>query len=381
MQNFAPQADQSQGYLQAAVPQQPVQQGQGYLQGVQGQAQLAGGQNVAAPGQQQQQQLSPNQVNQNDPREVWSAVQQELTQVAASQGPAAAEHMYQLVVKPNFEKKYGQNLPSTYTGIPPEALPQMNQPQNQQMMNGKPMNMQEVNNAQQVNGQPSQQQSQSQPQLDPQTIRFMASSDSNNINSILAKKRNQSDALMRSAQQSLLPNGDVGAAADEAVNGIDYNLWSMPNYFENAANVGKDMFEKSTPEEKAWIENYRTTMSRAERLFLSWVQSQSGAQVSDTEMKRRQKAFLSKANSPSEAKAEAEQLYKEINVNLTARQIMAMKGLDSSSDALKNGFSSVQAQVMGSANSYMERLKQANPNLTKIQAVQAWKYKVGRNGL
>ena len=381
MQN--PAQNQQSGYLQnmtGAAPQQNMQNnGQGYLQGVD----ISTGQpnNSSPPGGinwQSNSSQQPQQINQNDPREVWSAINQELQQVSSAQGPAAAEHMYQMIVKPNFEKKYGQSLPQTFSGIPPQALPQNPMQQTQSAQNNY-MQQPMVNNQQQLQAQgqmnpaqPMYAQPSQMAQQDPQA------NSGSNVGTILSMNQNSSkqtsDQARRKAQGTISQYADLSRQFDRLVDTMDYKDFNLKNRTAYKIDVIKDFMGNSDPDEQRRITRWRSTASNAQNIFFAWVQSQSGAQVSDQEMKRRQDAYLNTDLSPTQAKAETERLYKETNVNMIAQQVLASKGVAGNTQAFKKGFTSVQNQAQEDVNKFLKSFQKSNPQASAIQGIKLWRY-------
>lgn len=329
MQN--PQQTPSQGYLQNIAP---AVSSQGAMQ-----------QQTPAQGQPLLQQAN---VNPNDPREVWPVMQNYLNKVANDQsqgGQIGAEYIYQHIIKPNFESKFGAQLPSTYTGIDPSQLPHpnMNSSQSQSSNNGA------------------------------QDVGTILSSNPN------SSKRNQ-DQVRRTAQSKLGQYGDMVRQADRLVNSIDYNDFSTPSSLKYKLAIGADNLNLSTDEQKQRIERWRNTRSNAESLFFAWVQAQSGAQVSDAEMERRKQAFLNRDLSPTEAKVETRRIYEETMVNMTAQQAMANRGIEAQNKSFKQGFSAVAGQAQADLTKFLEGFRKANPTQDDINGVKLWRYKRSQDG-
>jgi len=114
-------------------------------------------------------------------------------------------------------------------------------------------------------------------------------------------------------------------------------------------------------------------MQRARTAFFNWVKEQSGAQVSDAEMERRQTARFNETMSPSQARAGLLNMVQEAVIKRQVIKQLLAEGytLDSRLDhkRMKKLISAQKAFHSKKISSFTDRFMKANPEATKMDAL------------
>jgi hypothetical protein len=149
-------------------------------------------------------------------------------------------------------------------------------------------------------------------------------------------------------------------------------------YGSRAKHAGQEYAEKlfgrgeyfTSPEA---AEERSAYMQKARTAFFNWVKEQSGAQVSDAEMERRQTARFNETMSPSQARAGLLNMVQEAIIKRQVIKQLLSEGyaLDSHLDhkRMKKLLNAQKAFHSKKISSFTDRFMKANPNLTKMDAL------------